>query len=46
MEKKERERGSEEDGEEGGKEVVRKWMERNEGGKEVRRIERKEGVRQ
>jgi hypothetical protein len=26
-----------------GKEVVRKWMERNEGGKEVRRIERKEG---
>ena len=46
MEKKERERGSEEDGEEGGKEVVRKWMERNEGGKVVRRRnERKEGER-
>ena len=30
---KERERGSdEEDGEEGGREVVRKWMERNKGG--------------
>ena len=29
MEKKERERGSEEDGEEGGREVVRKWIKRN-----------------
>ena len=47
MEKKERERGSEEeDGEEGGREVVRKWMERNEGGEVVRRIERKEGEMQ
>jgi hypothetical protein len=43
-----RERGSEEEeGEEGGREVVRKWMERNTGGKVVRRrIERKEGERQ
>ena len=42
----EKERGSEEeDGEEGGREVVRKWMERNEG-EVVRRIERKEGERQ
>jgi hypothetical protein len=40
-----RERGSEE--EEGGREVVRKWMERNEGVEVVRRrIERKEGERQ
>ena len=40
-----RERGSEEeDGEEGGREVVRKWMERNRG-EVVRRIERKEGER-
>jgi hypothetical protein len=32
MEKKERERGSEEeDGEDGGRELVRKWMERNKG---------------
>jgi hypothetical protein len=31
--------------EEGGRYVVRKWMERNEG-EEVRRIERKEGERQ
>ena len=39
-----RERGSEEDdGKEGGREVMRKWMERNEG---VVRIERKEGERQ
>ena len=37
-------RGSEEeDGEEGGREVVRKWMERNEGEVVRRRIERKEG---
>ena len=44
---KERERGSEEDGDEGGREVVRKWMERDEGGEVVRRrIERKEGEMQ
>ena len=43
----EKERGSEEeDGEEGGREVVRKWMERNEGEVVRRRIERKEGERQ
>ena len=41
-----RERGSEEeDGEEGGREVVRKWMERNEGGEAVSRRERKKGKR-
>jgi hypothetical protein len=41
-----RERGSEEeDGEEGGREVVRKWMERNRG-EVVRRSERKEGERE
>ena len=51
MEKKERERGSEEDGEEGGREVVRKWMERNKAelvrkeGQAVRRRERKEAER-
>ena len=39
---KERERGSEEEDGEGGREVVRKWMERNKG-EVVRRIERKEG---
>ena len=41
-------RGSEEeDGEVGGREVVRKWMERNEGGEVVRRrSERKEGEMQ
>ena len=33
--------------EEGGREIVMKWMERNEGGEVVRtRIERKEGERQ
>ena len=43
---KERGRGREEDyGEEGGTEVVRKWMERNEGGV-VRSIESKEGEMQ
>jgi hypothetical protein len=41
-----RERGGDEEGEEGGKEVVRKWMERNEGGEIVRKIEMKEGERQ
>ena len=43
-----RERGSEEeDGEEGWREVVRKWMERNRGCEVVRRrSERKEGERQ
>ena len=41
-----RERGGDEEGEEGGKEVVRKWMERNEGEVVRRRIERKEGERQ
>ena len=43
-----RERGSEdEEGDKGGRGVVRKWMERNEGGEVVRRsIERKEGERQ
>jgi hypothetical protein len=42
-----RERGSEEeDGEEGWREVVRKWMERNRGCEVVRRrSERKEGER-
>ena len=41
-----RERGSEEEnGEEEGREVVRKWMEMNEGGEVVRRIERKKGER-
>ena len=39
----ERERGSDEDREEGGREVVRKRMERNKGWEVVRRIERKEG---
>ena len=49
MEKKEREvvRRGEDDSEEGGREIVMKWMERNEGGEVVRgRIERKEGERQ
>ena len=41
-----RERGSEdEEGDKGGRGVVRKWMERNEG-EVVRRIEMKEGERQ
>ena len=39
--------GGEDDWEEGGRERVMKWMERNEGGEVVRRrIERKEGERQ
>ena len=37
-------RRGEDDSEEGGREIVMKWMERNEG--EVVRIERKEGERQ
>jgi hypothetical protein len=43
-----RERGSEdEEGDKGGRGVVRKWMERNEGGEVVRRsIDWKEGERQ
>ena len=36
-------RRGEDDSEEGGREMVMKWMERNEGGEVVRRIERKEG---
>ena len=41
-----RERGSKDkEGEEGEREVVKKWMERNEGEEVVRRIERKEGER-
>jgi hypothetical protein len=39
-------RRGEDDSEEGGREMVMKWMERNEGGEVVRRIERKEGERQ
>ena len=42
----EEERGGEDDLEEGGRKVVMKWMERNEGGEIVRMIERKEGERQ
>ena len=38
-------RRGEDDSEEGGREIVMKWMERNEG-EVVRRIERKEGERQ
>ena len=40
-------RRGDDDSEEGGREIVMKWMERNEGGEVVRRrIERKEGERQ
>ena len=40
-------RRGEDDSEEGGREIVMKWMGRNEGGEVVRRrIERKEGERQ
>ena len=40
-------RRGEDDSEEGGREIVMKWMERNEGGEVVRRrIERKEEERQ
>ena len=39
-------RRGEDDSAEGGREMVMKWMERNEGGEVVRRIERKEGEKQ
>ena len=39
-------RRGEDDSEEGGREIVMKWMERNEGEVVRRRIERKEGERQ